>query len=111
MTETATPAEAPTDDTVTLAVDRFGQVDRRELLGAFADGKYVTPIYGPDRPLVAASIASHLRGIAPTREDLLVNAFAGTEWTQRKINAYRNGRAYLASAYYGYASSHELPEV
>lgn len=109
MTETATPAEAPTDNTVTLAVDRFGHMDRQELLGAFADGKYVTPIYGPDRPIVADFIASALRGIAPTQDDLIRNAFG--YGNPRRIAAYRNGRAYLASAYYGYASSHELLEV
>lgn len=109
MTATIAPEETREDDTITLTLDQFGRVNRKELLGAFADGKYVTPVYGRDRATVAEDITSALRGIAPTEEDLILNAFG--YGNPRRIAAYRNGRAYLVSAYYGYASGHELPEV
>lgn len=95
--------------TITLTLDERGRTDRRQVLAAFADGVEVETVYGRDREAVAQSLASHLRGIIPDRSDLLHAAFGyGGE---RRIRAYRNGRAYLAAAYWGYPGIHGLPEV
>lgn len=100
---TANPA------TITLEHDRLGRVDRRQALAAFADGLYVEPVFGPDRPLVAASITSHVRGIMPTKGDVLRHAFGyGNE---RRIRAYKNGREYLLAAYRGYEGVSDLPSL
>lgn len=111
MTGTATPATEPDTDAREVTLERtiWGRMDRREVLGAFADGLYITPVFGPERPLVADSIASHLRGIIPTREDAMRNAFGyGNE---RRIRAYRNGREYMLATYWGYVSAEDLPDV
>ena len=95
--------------TITLEYDRLGRVDRRQVLAAFADGLDVEPVFGPDRPLVAASIAAHVRGIMPTRGDVIRHGFGyGNE---RRINAYKNGREYLLTAYWGYAGAEDLPAL
>lgn len=95
--------------TITLTLDDRGRTDRRQVLAAFADGLDVETVYGRNREAVAESLASHLRGIIPDRSDLLHAAFGyGGE---RRIRAYRNGRAYLAVAYWGYPGIHDLPEV
>lgn len=84
-------------------------MDRREVLGAFADGLYITPVFGADRQFVAESIASHLRGIIPTQGDVIRNAFGyGNE---RRIKAYQNGREYMLSAYWGHVSAEDLPDI
>lgn len=102
-------ATATTPATVTLDVDTHGHVDRRQALAAFADGHYVEQVFGPDRPLVAASLVGHVRGIMPTRADVIRNAFGyGNE---RRIRAYRNGREYLRTAYYGYEGVADLPSL
>lgn len=99
----------PAPETITLEYDTHGNVDRRQVLAAFADGLYIDQVFGPDRPLVAQSIAAHVRGIMPTKADVLRNAYGyGNE---RRINAYRNGREYLLSAYYGYVSPDDLPAL
>lgn len=101
----ATPSTA----TVALEYDRLGRVDRRQVLAAFADGLYVEPVFGPDRPLVAASIVAHVRGIMPTKGDVIRNGFGyGNE---RRIRAYRNGREYLRTAYRGYEGVEALPSL
>lgn len=101
---TATPS-----GTVTLEYDHLGRVDRRQVLAAFADGLYVEQVFGPDRPLVAASILAHVRGIMPTKGDVIRHAFGyGNE---RRIRAYRNGREYLLSAYRGYEGIADLPAI
>lgn len=105
---------ATTEHPLTLTLDAHGTVDRRAALAAFADGREITPVYGPDRPLVAASLEAHLRGIIPSRGDVIRHAFG--YGNDRAIRAYRNGRAYLRDAYWGYGcslpslDSPELPE-
>lgn len=99
----------PAPETITLEHDSYGRVDRRQVLAAFADGLYIDQVFGPDRPLVAQSIAAHVRGIMPTKADVLRNAFGYGD--ERRINAYRNGREYLLSAYYGYVSPDDLPAL
>lgn len=95
--------------TITLTLDERGRTGRRQVLAAFADGLDVETVYGRNREAVAESLASHLRGIIPDRSDLFHAAFGyGGE---RRIRAYRNGRAYLAVAYWGYPGIHDLPEV
>lgn len=102
----ATAVQQPTS--VTLDVDRFGQVDRHQVLSAFADGQHVEQVFGPDRPLVAASIASHVHGIMPTKGDVIRHAFGyGNE---RQIAAYRNGREHLLTSYRGYEAT-QFPSV
>lgn len=99
----------PAPETITLERDSYGRMDRKQVLSAFADGVYINQVFGPDRPLVAQSIAAHVRGIMPTKADVLRNAYGyGNE---RRINAYRNGREYLLSAYYGYVSPDSLPAL
>lgn len=74
---------------ITLDHDHLGRVDRKQALAAFADDLYIEPVFGPDRPLVAASLVAHVRGIMPTKADVLRNAFGyGNE---RRIRAYKNG--------------------
>lgn len=95
--------------TITLTLDERGNTDRRQVLSAFAGGHEIEPVFGCNREAVAQSMAAHLHGIIPTRSDLLHAAFGyGGE---RRIRAYRNGRAHLAAAYWGYANIHDLPEV
>lgn len=95
--------------TATLPRDSRGRVDRRQTLAAFADGIQVEPVFGPDRPLVADSITSHVRGIMPTRSDVIRHAFGyGNE---RRIQAYRNGREHLLANYRGYEGVEDLPAL
>ena len=95
--------------TITLERDAYGRVDRTQVLAAFADGVYINAVFGPDRPLVAQSIAGHVRGIMPTKADVLRAAFGyGNE---RRISAYRNGREYLLAVYRGYVSPDDLPAL
>lgn len=99
----------PAPETITLERDAYGRMDRKQVLSALADGLYIDQVFGPDRPLVAQSIAAHVRGIMPTKADVLRNAYGyGNE---RRINAYRNGREYLLSAYRGYVSPDDLPAL
>lgn len=101
---TATPAPS-----ITLERNRWGGVDRRTVLAAFADDIDIEPVFGPDRPLVAASIAAHLRGIMPTKGDVTRHAFGyGNE---RRMKAYRKGREYLLSVYWGYQDPASLPAI
>lgn len=102
-------ATTATPTTVTPEHDRLGRVDRRQVLAAFADGHYVEQVFGPDRPLVAASIASHVRGIMPTRGDVVRNAFGYGD--ERRIRAYQNGREHLLSAYRGYVHEEDFPSL
>ena len=95
--------------TVTLNVGPHGHVDRRQVLAAFAEGHYVEQVFGPDRPFVAASLVAHVQGIMPSDADVIRNAYADED--DRRIRAYRNGREYLRTAYYGYAGVDELPSV
>ena len=98
-----------TDLTVTLKVDAHGRVDRRQALTAFAEGHYVEPVFGLYRPLVAASLVGHVRGIMPTKTDVIQNAFSDED--DRRIRAYRNGREYLRAAYYDCDGVAELPSL
>lgn len=99
----------PAPETITLEHDSYGRMDRKQVLSALADGLYINQVFGPDRPLVAQSIAGHVRGIMTTKADVIRNAYGyGNE---RRINAYRNGREYLLSAYYGYVSPDDLPAL
>lgn len=100
---------APEDNAVTLTPDRFGQVDRKILLGALADGKRIEPVFGPMRPAVAESIALHVRSIIPSKDDLICNAFGYGH--PRRIAAYKNGRKLLAGTFRGYADLDEFPEI
>lgn len=94
---------------ITLDHDHLGRVDRKQALAAFADDLYIEPVFGPDRPLVAASLVAHVRGIMPTKADVLRNAFGyGNE---RRIRAYKNGREYLRVAYWGYEGIDALPSL
>lgn len=103
------PTVSATPETITLERDAYGRVDRTQVLSAFADGVYINQVFGPDRPLVAQSIAGHVRGIMPTKADVLRAAFGyGNE---RRIRAYRNGREYLLAAYRGYVSPDDLPAL
>ena len=96
-------------ETITLEYDANGSVDRKQVLAAFADGVYIKQVFGPDRPLVAQSIAGHVRGIMPTKAEVTRAAYGyGNE---RRVNAYRNGREYLLSAYYGYVSPDDFPAL
>ena len=97
-----------TNTTVTLNVTR-GRVDRLQALTAFAEGHNVEQVFGPDRPLVAASLVAHVRGIMPSKADVIRNAYAAED--DRRIRAYRNGREYLRAAYYGYEGVADLPSV
>lgn len=87
---------------VTLHLDHHGHVDRRQTLGAFADDREIESIFGPDRRPAAQSIAAHLRGIIPTRDMLIRNAWGYSGGFGRRIAAYRNGRKHLLSAYAEY---------
>lgn len=100
---TATPA------TIMLDHDHLGRVDRRQVLAAFADDLYVEQVFGPDRPLVAASIAAHVRGIMPTKGDVIRHGFGYSN--ERRIRAYKNGREYLRTAYWGYEGVENLPSL
>jgi hypothetical protein len=101
--------ETTTPETVTLEYDAHGNVDRRQVLAAFADGVYVNQVFGPDRPRVAQSIAAHVRGIMPTKAEVTRAAYGYGD--ERRINAYRNGREYLLSAYRGYVSPDDFPSL
>lgn len=94
---------------ITLDYDKWGHVDRRTLLGAFADGIHVNAVFGPDRPFVAQSIAAHLRGIMPTKGDVIRHAFDYGH--KRQIAAYRNGREHLLANYQGYEGTEGLPDL
>ena len=94
---------------VALNVDVHGRVDRLQTLTAFAEGHYIEPVFGPTRPLVAASLVGHVRGIMPTKADVIRNAFG--EGEDRRVRAYRNGREYLLTAYYGYVDDVDLPSL
>ena len=95
--------------TVTLNVDAHGHVDRRQALTAFAEGHYVEQVFGLNRPFVAASLVGHVRGIMPTKTDVIRNAYSDED--DRRIRAYRNGREYLRAAYYGYDGVADLPSL
>lgn len=98
---TASPVE------IILDVDQFGSTDRKQVLGAFADGHYIREVFGSIRPLVAQSIRAHVQGIMPNRGDLIEHAFGYGH--ERRIAAYRNGSEYLNSVYAGYGEA--LPTV
>ena len=80
------------------------QEERRlAVLAGFAEGVYPETVFGPDRPAAAAELASWLDGIAPSVDDVLRAAYGyGPE---RRIRAYRNGRAFLARAYHEYGET------
>lgn len=94
---------------ITLECDQLGRTDRRQVLTAFAEGLYIEPIFGPDRPFVAASIVAHVRSIMPTEGDVILYSFGYGDG--RRIRAYKNGRAYLSAAYWGYDGVAELPPL
>ena len=96
-------------DTITLERDSYGRMDREQVLSALADGLYINQVFGPDRPLVAQSIAGHVRGIMPTKAEVTRAAYGYGD--ERRIRAYRNGREYLLSAYYGYVSPDDFPAL
>ena len=101
--------ETTTPESITLEYDAHGNVDRKQVLAAFADGVHVKQVFGPDRPRVAQSIAAHVRGIMPTKAEVTRAAYGYGD--ERRINAYRNGREYLLSAYSGYVSPDDLPAL
>lgn len=91
--------------TTTTTVDRLER--RRAVLSGFADGVCPEQVFGPDRPAAATELASWLAGIAPSADDVLRAAYGcGPE---RRIRAYRTGRAFLARAYHEYGVAH-LPK-
>ena len=100
----ATPAPS-----ITLDYDKWGRVDRRTVLGAFADDVRIEAVFGPDRPFVAQSIVAHVRGIMPTKSDVIHHAFGYGH--KRQIAAYRNGREYLLANYWGYEGVSDLPDL
>lgn len=98
-----------TEDALDLDYGRSGRVDARQVLGAFADGRPVAPVFGPDSPAVASSIASYVRGITPTRDEVIAHAWG--YGNPRRIRAYVNGRAHLLDAYHGYTRPEDFPDI
>lgn len=91
----------------TATLDPTGTIDRRAVLAAFADGIHIEPVFGPDRPVVADAIASCVRSIMPTQEEVIEHAWG--YGNPRRIAAYRNGREYILGTYWGYVREEDFP--
>lgn len=76
--------------------------DKREVLSLLADGKSPDVVYGPDRGLAAQELAAYVKGIEPTEYEEWAYALRPDAYLVRKVKAYRNGRAFIDSAYRGY---------
>lgn len=96
-----------TEPTITLDVSRSGSIDRKTVLSALADGVYIEPVFGPDRPIVADAIISCVRSVMPTQHEVIEHAWG--YGNARRISAYRNGREYILGAYHGYAREEDFP--
>lgn len=69
----------------------------RNTIKAAGNGEYVTPVFGPDRPIMRDALISVLRGIKPTEDERLQVAFGFGN--PRRVRAYDRGIEYLKDAY------------